>query len=223
MWKCNDLQSQINTLLTQYPDLHIVEEDTNHILLKGTIDIFRSACNFILQKKYMIEIIIPKNLYDLPIAIDAGNVISKDYPHRYTDGSLCLETNTYIRNRFIDGIDLVAWMDEFVEPYFFSYEFFCRYGEFPFGERPHGLEGLIHTYQEFWNEDDLNTTYKLMVYTANQKYRGHLPCPCGSRRKTRQCHGPVLFPYITDSRRIDILKNDLQYLMEVIAANEQNR
>ena len=31
----------------------------------------------------------------------------------------------------------------------FTYEFYIRYGEFPFGERAHGIEGIIQTYENF--------------------------------------------------------------------------
>ena len=53
-----------------------------------------------------------------PIIFDAGNAIDSNYSHQYKDGSLCLETDAAVRIRFIDGFDLVSWMQEFVEPYF---------------------------------------------------------------------------------------------------------
>ena len=213
----------MESLLSQYPDLHIYEEDANRLLLSGNIDVYRTACDFILQKQYAVELVIPKAPDALPTAIDKENVISSTYPHRYSDGSLCLETNTYIKNRFVDGMDLAAWMDEFVEPYLFSYEYYCRFGSFPFGERPHGLEGLLHTYQEFWNGKDIGTTCGLLRYAAEETYRGHSQCPCNSGKKLRLCHGPVLFPFMTDPRRLEILRNDLTYLRKELLEHEQSK
>ena len=223
MWNCINIQIQVESLLAQYPHLYIAEEDANQILLKGNIDIYREACDFVLQKQYDIEIIIPKTADALPVAVEKGEAVAGDYPHRYADGSLCLETDTYIKNRFIDGIDMVEWMDEFVEPYFFSYEFFCRFGMFPFGERPHGLEGLIHTYQEFWNEKDIGITCVLLRYAAEEIYRGHALCPCNSGKRIRKCHGPTLLPYMRDPRRLEIIKNDLSYLRKELSKYEQSK
>lgn len=74
-------------------------------------------------------------------------------------------------------------MIEYVEPYYFSYEFFQRYGEFPFGERGHDWEGIIQTYSDYFNEPDVVKTIKLMAFISGQKYRGHVLCPCGSGQK----------------------------------------
>lgn len=61
-------------------------------------------------------------------------------------------------------------MIEYVEPYYFSYEFFQRYGEFPFGERGHDWEGIIQTYSDYFNEPDVVKTIKLMAFISGQKY-----------------------------------------------------
>ena len=223
MWNCKDLRNQVKLLLDNYQDLSITEEDEHRILLSGTILVYRSACDFILQKQYDVNIVVPKADTALPMAIDTGDSIASTYPHRYTDGSLCLETDSYIRYRFIDGMNLVEWMDEFVEPYFFSYEFYCRFGSFPFGERPHGLEGLIHTYQEFWHEKDPITTCGLLRYAAEETYRGHELCPCNSGKKLRQCHGSAMLPYMRDKRHLEILQSDFQHLRKELTEYEQSK
>ena len=150
-------------------------------------------------------------------------MIDSDYPHRYSDGSLCLETSTTIRLRFVDGFDLVAWMDEFVEPYFFSYEYYDRYGSFPFGERPHGLNGVIHTYQELFHTDDLEKACLLLRYVAESTYRGHAPCPCGSGERLRKCHGQYLQPFMMNPKKKAIALSDLQYLRKELTAIEHPR
>lgn len=197
----SEAYGQVQNLLKVYPKLKPIESDSEKIRLYGLIEVYRSACNYILQKEYPIEIIIPINSNEFPTVIDKGNMIAQEYPHRYTNGELCLETNTAIKLRFIDGFDLVAWMDEFVEPYFFSYEYYSRYGEFPFGERPHGLEGIVHTYQQLFHADNLQQACSLLVYAAEDNYRGHIQCPCKSGKKLRNCHGPYLFPFMTDPRK----------------------
>lgn len=211
------IEAQLPVLLQNYPNLSILKAGSKEIRLQGNIDVCREAENFRLNNAYEVEIAIPLDGYTLPQVFDIGNAIEASYPHRYTDGSLCLETDTAIRLRFIDGFDLNCWMDEYVEVYFFSYEYYRRFSQFPFGERPHGPDGLIHTYQEQFHESDALRTANLLGFVYKSKsYRGHLPCPCGSGKKLRQCHGPFLFPFITDERYHKILKKDVDYISEVI-------
>ena len=214
---------QVDRLLTSYPKLRIIESNPTIIRLGGSIDVYRSACNYTLQKEYPIEIIIPIETDKLPTVIETADMIDADYPHRYSDGSLCLETNTAILMRFIDGFDLVAWMDEFVEPYFFSYEYYARYGAFPFGERPHGIIGIIHTYQEIFHVDNPRAASALLCYAAEEVYRGHISCPCGSGEKLRKCHGQYLLPFMTNPKKKALALSDLLFLRKELITFEQSR
>lgn len=223
MWNCTDIDTQIENLQCQYPGLNTIEIHSDSIRIRGSIDIYRSACDFILQKQYLIELILPRSSSDLPLCLDIGDAVSADYPHRYTDSSLCLETDTCIRNRFIDGFDLNEWMDEFVEPYFFTYEYFSKYGHYPFGERPHGIPGLLDTYATFFHESDVITTCKLIVHAAESTYRGHCDCPCGSGKKLRDCHGKFLFPFMADPRRKELLTQDLTVIRKELGKIEHSK
>lgn len=118
------------------------------------------------------KIVIPIESEKLPYVLDAGNHIDCNYPHRYLNGKLCLETDTSIRVRFVDGFSLEAWLEEFVEPYYFSYEFYQRYGEFPFGERGHDWKGIIQTYSDYFNEPDVVKTIRLMAFISDKNTAG---------------------------------------------------
>ena len=138
--------------------------DETQVVLTGPILVNRSSKGFQVCKEYSVKIVIPLESEELPYVLDAGNHIDSNYPHRYLSGKLCLETDANIKIRFIDGFSLEAWMIEYVEPYYFSYEFFQRYGEFPFGERGHDWEGIIQTYSDYFNEPDVVKTIKTSVY-----------------------------------------------------------
>lgn len=113
-------------------------------------------------------------------------------------------------------------MLEYVETYFFSYEFYQRYGEFPFGERGHGWDGIIQTYSDFFHESDGAKTIKIMAAISNSKYRGHALCPCQSGQKLRSCHGPFIMKFYTDNRLNQIVKKDFFLLEEAVQKhNEQ--
>ena len=218
-----DAPCQVADLIHHYPNLLVLEWDALHIRLKGVIDVYRTASNFTLDRSYNIEINIPVDSSDLPTVIDLDSAVDTSYPHRYKNGELCLETDTTIRLRFIDGMNLLEWVEEFVESYFFSFEYFKRFGVFPFGERPHGLDGLLNTYQELLDEADPRKAAALLKYCADENYRGHIDCPCGSGKRLRQCHGKALFPLMCDSRKKEVIRKDVEMIRKVIMTYDFTR
>lgn len=135
---------------------------------------------------------------------DIGNHIDKTYIHRYPDGELCLETEAYIALCFYNGYSLLQWMKNIVEPYYFSYENYTRFGEFPFGDRGHNLDSVIETYQQIFHENDLVKCVKLLHAISQRKYKGHLPCPCESGLITRKCHGRFMDTLIYLPKRVKV-------------------
>jgi len=209
-------RQQIKELVKVQSGLHIESESETQIKLTGEISVNCKSNGYFLVDDYLIQIVIPLGSDELPYVIDTGNRISKDYPHRNKNGTLCLETDASIRIRFLEGFSLVEWMQEFVETYYFSYEFFQRYGEFPFGERGHGLQGIMETYQEFFQEKDPVKVLALMSSISEHSYRGHLLCPCGSGRKLRLCHGPIVMKYYTDNRLKKIVQADYKIMKDYL-------
>ena len=80
-------------------------------------------------------------------------------------------------------------MEEFVEVYYFSYEYYSRFGVFPFGERSHNELGILETYKDYFSTNDIVDAYKILKFICSSHYRGHYPCPCGSNLRLRNCHG----------------------------------
>ena len=214
---------QVENLIQHYPKLSILESNDKRFRLQGEITVYRTASGFILDRCYKIEIDIPIDSPELPSVIDLDKVIDDSYPHRYANGKLCLETDAIIRLRFIDGLGLIEWAEEFVETYFFSYEYYTRYGIFPFGERLHGISGIIDTYQELFQESNIKKVVSLMRYCADEAYRGHTTCPCGSGKKLRQCHGSVLLSYMRDSRKKEVVHMDVEMIRKALLTYESAR
>ena len=80
MWNTNNLKEQVNDVLSQYPQLTVDETDSNQIRLYGTINVNRSACNYTLQKNYLIEILLPDSDKELPKIKSVDNCIDKSPP-----------------------------------------------------------------------------------------------------------------------------------------------
>lgn len=207
-------QRQVQELLNSYKELQLESVSESRISLKGRVLVNRNAIGFKVYKRYYIEIIIPLESEELPYVIDLGGHIKDNYPHKYSDGKLCLETDTQIRVRFLDGFSLTEWIKEYVETYYFSYEYYQRYGRYPFGERSHGAMGLIETYSDFFMEKDLMKTVLLMKAIVAGNYRGHASCPCGSGKKYRHCHGEFTKKFYIDDRLNSMVKFDYYLLMK---------
>lgn len=217
------LEPQIAQLLIDYPNLVVVQSTQHFVRLHGSILVYRTYNGYTLHKTYALEIVIPIGSDDLPFVIDVDRQISQTYKHYYPqNGKLCLETDSRIRIRFINGFDLSVWMLEFVESYYFSYEYYERYGEFPFGERDHDLQGVLQTYNELLESSDDVSTYKLMRFIRDFSYRGHHLCPCGSEKRLRNCHGQAMLLFYNDNRVKKIMLDDLGKIDKELA-NEYER
>ena len=202
---------QISHLCQAYPGLAEIYSNQTEIRLHGPIQVHLTANDYTVRNTYVIDVVIPLNSTKLPYIIDTGHQIKVTYPHCYQNGELCLATDTQMRIQFVDNFDLVQWMRDYVETYFFSYEYYQRYKVFPFGDRAHGHRGILQTYQEIFGVANENAAYKMMKHIDKYSYRGHHPCPCGSENKIRNCHGMAMMRFYKDLRLKEILKNDLQF------------
>lgn len=64
---------------------------------------------------------------------------------------------------------------------------------FPFGERAHGLAGLIQSYGSFFGTSDQDSILRYLDCLSHDTIRGHWDCPCGSGSRLRRCHREQLF------------------------------
>ena len=144
---------------------------------------------------------------------DAYNIeilIPDDYPNttprtRGVDGKVPKEFHTYPENLtfctgaplceklvFFEHPVLISYIEKLLVPYLFSYSCLQKYGELPYGELGHGAPGILSYYKELFKAEDDFIALRIMTFLADGKYKGHYMCPCGSSRKLRECHGPLI-------------------------------
>lgn len=181
----------IGKLVSMYPNLvYYRSEQSNVAYINGTFQIQRVHDGFVVNQEYSISI----KLIDIDIPCvsvqETGGAIDRHYPHFMSDHSLCLGVNSEILLRCYDGegFDIFLWFDIYVIPYFFSYEFYKVRGYYPFGERSHGIDGILEFYTEFFNVKSIVTAFECMKFVLTQPCKGHLLCPCGSGERLRVCH-----------------------------------
>lgn len=181
----------VDKLLIEYPNLIIEESGRNHIprCLQGTFVMNVSHNNIRFIKTYAVKIVLHED--KIPSVKDIGHHIDVNYPHKYKNRELCLGTDTEIILTCTsnENFDLYLWFNKFVISYFYSYEYYNRMGEYPFGERSHGSNGILEFYMDIFNIKNHNQAYEFLKFINKQQiYRGHLLCPCGSGKRIRNCH-----------------------------------
>lgn len=78
--------------------------------------------------------------------------------------------------------------------YFLSQLHFKLTGEWPFGERAHGLLGVVEGCVSVLGiESEPNKVVDYLLLLQRKEIKGHWPCPCGSGEIIRKCHGRSVF------------------------------
>lgn len=143
-----------------------------------------------LAEDFRLQLTVPADYpASLPRVREVSGAIDPGYEHLYSDGSLCLGIQGELLLAQLEKPSLPALLDGPVRSYLYSYLFHERYGRYPFGDRAHGVAGILQYYEELFGETDPMRTIKLLEAVCLDGYRGHLPCPCGSGLIARKCHG----------------------------------
>ncbi len=183
----------LEKLFFDYPDLHLDGETNEGFEISGSLHINKVFNEFPVNEEYEVSLYIPKCLpKQLPYVYETSGKVSDDYSHKYINHKLCLGTDIELLIDFLDGMNITKWISTYVVSYFYSYEYYMRFGEYPFGERSHGIWGPLEFYQKYFELSSLPDTMSFLQNIYQKPYRGHLSCPCNSGKKTRECHGEKL-------------------------------
>lgn len=223
-----ELRAQAEKLLVLQPNLRCIESD-HGIVLEGVFVLNASFDALPLYDEFEVKISVSTEFPNMIPSVRAspGN-IPESFEHFLEDGSLCLGAPCDLIDYLSSHNDLSGFIMTFLPSYFYAVSYYKRYGELPkYGERSHGILGLIEAYKERYEVDDDQLLCKLlyMLYSGNE-YRGHMSCPCGSGLKLRNCHGRKLIKDI-QSPMSTYLKSDacwiLQYFYERRNGGGKNR
>lgn len=206
----SDRDRLMKELLDGYEGIAIINVNAESTEISGEIHIHRSIKQYVSCGTYSLSVFVPSDQKKLPYVIDHGG-IDAEYPHRYPDGKLCLATDIDMVVAFDQDPSLVTWMRNFVEPYYATYEYYRRYGEFPEGDRAHDVDGIVQSYMDLFSTDGRQAV-SLLDMIVNDTYRGHHPCPCGSGRRIRNCHGNMILKFKNSSMLLEQAKKDYQMM-----------
>ena len=170
--------------------------------IAGVFVLNHSANNGPLYEEYSIKIIIPPNFpYEFPKVWETSKLIPKGFDHMYPDGHLCLAANCEIASLLDKTPSLYVFIEELVASYLYSATYYARYKVYPFGERKHGNRGIKEAYAERYHCASDDILWSLLGFVAGiTTYRGHIPCPCHSGKRLRECHGEYVLNDIRSPR-----------------------
>ena len=184
------LGRQLAALQVRYPDLNI-EQGRFGLSICGDIYFSMEHKGHVIEDTFGVELRIPKEYPKTAPSVyeTKGRLIG--FHHLFADGELCLGAPVDVCMRFAKQPTLLFFVEELVVPFLFGFSYKIKYGEMPFGELAHGVEGLFDYYVDYFGTSK-EGTISLLIYLANGHRHPRGTCPCGSGRKLEKCHGARL-------------------------------
>lgn len=176
-----------------YPDLELLLTPQGEAVVRGAVRLDHTHAERRVKAKYEIEIHIPRDYPDVPPDVrETGGAIAGDF-HTFSDtGYLCLGAPVEVRRLFAEDRTLKGFVDGLVVPFLFSHKYRQLYGVMPYGELAHGYNGILDYYNEQFDAADDLISLRLLELLTGKDFTSGNPCPCGSGRILRECHGPAL-------------------------------
>jgi len=160
--------------------------------LKGVYQFKKEYRGYSFQDNFNLEFDFSSNYPEkLPLVKELDNKIPATF-HRNPDGCLCLCTPVEQYLIFFKEPTLEIFINNLLNPYLLSWLWAQRFNEMPWGERRHGIKGLIESYQELLKLRNFKHTMQFMVEYIKNEIHHKQDCPCGSGLPFKKCHRNVI-------------------------------
>jgi len=189
------LEKQMQQLQERFCDLELTEPQQGRFIVSGNLRFQVPYDGEVIRDDYDIEIKIPDDYPQNPPDVkELGNKIPKheDFHVNVSNGTLCLGAPLAVKATFAKQRNLLWFVEKQVVPFLFGISYKLKYGKFPFGELPHGAEGLLEHYRESFSVGSDAAALELLRLLAVGNYDENAICPCGSGLKIKKCHRKVL-------------------------------
>jgi hypothetical protein len=184
-----DVEQSINKA---YPSLHIYIED-EIVYIRGNL-VLRALDNREIDH-YAIEIQLPDNYpVGVPIVKEVGGRIPKNSDRHFskvgtTEEAACLFLPDERFKYWPLGATIIKFIEGPVKSFFlWQTDYDLNNGKSTFGQRGHGINGIIEFYSEEIGTNDKGVIIRFLEYLVKNEVKGHWLCYCGSGEKMRNCH-----------------------------------
>ena len=214
--KCELLDRALSEFQEAYPGADIEQRDDEGASIEMEYLLDAEFAGVRLVEKYALLIeVAPTFPCAIPIVTEKSDNIPKNYEHMFEDHSFCLGARFELLVKLKDDPSLVKFLEGPIRSYLYSALYRERYGCYPYGDRSHGLMGIMEAYMDHFDVRDMAVALKIMGYIAEGNYRGHLECPCGSGYRVRDCHGPMMLEVMSGQLR-DTVVDDLDSIRKCL-------
>ena len=147
-----------------------IEFTKEHCLLIGNFNLNAMYNNVRLEGHFNLQIKININTYtkSIPTVIYLDNSISKNF-HKNSNNNLCLGTNVEQELIFSKNPTIKGFIENLLIPYLFSYLYWVKYNEVPFGERSHGIYGIYEFYVDYFDNNNIQDIINLLEISIYYK------------------------------------------------------
>lgn len=216
------LINEVGELVDTFDNLSIKQITHEFILVSGKISF--DAGYLSLERvidSFELDVFIPLTYpKTLPVVKETAGKITRDYEHIYPDNSFCLAVPLEQKLFYERDPTLTGFMDNLVIPFLYSYCFWEKNSTMPYGEMSHGTKGLAEYYLDMFETKNPAHTFDTIVHCLKNGYNAHIPCACGSGKKTLKCHKFETKLISQSSNKSQILR-DLSEVYEALVNNKQ--
>lgn len=211
------LKTDIEDVLQKYQSLSFDEEKG---IVSGNFPLINPVTGEEIES-YQLKFFFPLGVFidKIPRVWEKENKLPwiKDR-HIYDNGEFCLSSNldAYLICR--KGISFLSFLENIVKPFLATQTLLSlgKIDSFPQGERSHGEQGVLESYQDYFETEDISLIIDLISSSLTKHGRNH-PCICGSGKKYKRCHGLILREKPLPPRKI--LEKDLEDLNRLYSSN----
>jgi hypothetical protein len=174
----------------EYSDLAFYR-DEDELFIRG---VFPVSYNEEILEKYEIEILVPKDKEEVPLVWETGGRIPRHEDNHVNPlgGELCLFVPDEAWIHYPPGSDILDLLKGPVRNFFIGVSLHLRGQPWPFGERSHGVPGIVESYADVLGTTDTGSIRRYLDLLSRANIKGHWTCPCGSGEKIRKCHGELI-------------------------------
>jgi hypothetical protein len=218
------IHKQFDELAHIYPSMSLFKDAHGYWVVQGDLHFSASYNGTTIEDKFSIILSLPQDYPKSPPTVqETGGRIPKDIDYHVfpRTGNLCLGAPLDVRLKFQENPFLLHFVNKQVISFLFAFSHKECYGKDPFDDLPHGGKGILEYYTQLFNVTSNISAVELLKILAENNYRGHYNCLCGSGKRLRDCHGGLLKKITVYQSQDDFIYDYVQCLTHLQKSGQQ--
>lgn len=187
------IRRHFDELVEGYPGLKL-SNTSGCWTVSGDLQFSAEYKGYPIKDTFEIRLALPNNYPKSPPKfLETGGRIPVEF-HTFTNKIRCLGLPSVVHRKFALNPCLLHFVDNLVVHYLYAYRFWEDHNrkKMPWGEFSHNGEGIYEHYSSYFQIKGIQVLNLLKFLAERRKYRGRVRCPCGSGKRTRDCHAKQL-------------------------------